>query len=168
FGGVISGLIAQTQGARLQSLTIVGTPILGLTRGGKANDLRAVPPDAAPEEAERLYRHNLEKLMVHDPAVLDELAMTLHMQNMADVRLRSRGIAARHPVAHDLVGTSCELNFIFGEHDPTLHPSLDGVRAHVAEHHPAARFEIVPGTGHWVPYEAPEAFNALIRDILSR
>lgn len=168
FGGVISGLVAKAQGDRLRSLTIVGTPILGLIKGGKANDLRPVPADATPAEAEPLYRHNLEKLMVHDPAVIDDLAMTLHMENMANVRLRSRGIAARHPVVNDLVGVSCDLNFIFGEHDPTLHPSLEGVRAHVSAQHPDARFEIVPGAGHWVPYEAPEAFNNLIRDILSR
>lgn len=168
FGGVISGLVAQAQAERLQSLTIVGTPILGLVKGGKANDLRAVPADATPAEAEPLYRHNLEKLMVHDPAAIDDLAMTLHMENMANVRLRSRGIAARHPVAHDLIGLTCDLNFIFGQHDPTLHPSLAGVRDHVAAQHPDARFEIVPGAGHWVPYESPDVFNDLIRDILSR
>lgn len=168
FGGVISGLVAQAQGKRLRSLTIVGTPILGLTKGGKANDLRAVPADATPREAEPLYRHNLEKLMVHDPAAIDHLAMTLHMENMANVRLRSRGIAARHPMVNDLVGVTCDLNFIFGEHDPTLHPSLAGVHDYVHEQHPDARFEIVPGAGHWVPYETPDAFNDLIRDILSR
>lgn len=168
FGGVISGLVAQAQAERMQILTIVGTPILGLIKGGKANDLRAVPADATPEEAAPLYRHNLEKLMVHDPAVIDDLAMTLHMENMANVRLRSRGTARRHPVAHDLDGLDCALSFIFGEHDPTLHPSLEGIRAHVAAEHPDARFEIVPGAGHWVPYETPDAFNDLIRDILSR
>jgi 2-hydroxy-6-oxonona-2,4-dienedioate hydrolase len=162
FGGVISGLVAQRQGARLRSLTIVGTPVLGLIKGGKANDLRAVPADATSEEAAPIYRHNLEKLMVHDPAAIDDLAMCLHMENMANVRLRSRGIARRHPVMQDLVGATCGLNFIFGEHDPTLHPSLEGVRAYVAENHPGAGFEVVSGAGHWVPYEAPDAFNRLL------
>ncbi len=167
FGGVISGLVAKAQGARLKSLTIVGTPVLGLIAGGKANELVAPPPDATPEEAAPFYRHNLEKLMVHDPAAIDDLAMALHMENMAKVRLRSRGIARRHPVMPDLVDASCDLNFVFGEHDPTLHPSLDGVRAYVAENHPQARFETVPEAGHWVPYEAADRFNRIIREILS-
>ena len=44
----------------------------------------------------------------------------------------------------------------------------DGVRAYVAENHPDARFEVVPGAGHWVPFEAADAFNAIMRDFLSR
>ncbi len=162
FGGVISGLVAQRQGARLRSLTIVGTPILGLIKGGKANNLRAVPADATPESAAPIYRHNLEMLMVHDPAAIDDLAMCLHMENMANVRLRSRGIARRHPAAPDLVGATYALNFIFGECDPTLAPDLAGVQTHVESTHPDAGFHMVPGAGHWVQYEAPEAFNRLL------
>ncbi len=168
FGGVLSGLVARRQGARLRSLTIVGTPILGLITTGKANDLVAIPAHLPPEEAAPLYRGNLEKLMVHDPAAIDDLAMCLHLENMAKVRLRSRGIARRHPVAPDLVGSACALNFIFGECDPTLAPDLAGVRAHVAETHPDANFHVVPGAGHWVQYEASEAFNRLLLSWLER
>lgn len=166
FGGVISGLVAQRQGTRMRSLTIVGTPILGLIKTGKANDLVAIPADLSPEEAAPLYRGNLEKLMVHDPAAIDDLAMSLHMENMAKVRLRSRGIARRHPVAPDLAGAQYDLNFIFGECDPTLAPDLAGVRAHVSEQHPDAGFHVVPGAGHWVQFEAPEAFNTILLSCL--
>lgn len=162
FGGVISGLIAQRQGARLRSLTIVGTPILGLTSTGPATQLVPVPRDLPPEEAAPLYRGNLEKLMVLHPATVDDLAMTLHMDNMARARLRSRRIAWTHPVAGDLPGTSCALNFIFGAGDITLDPGIEGVRDHVAAHHPDAGFAVIPDAGHWVQYEAAEAFNALL------
>ena len=85
FGGVLSGLIAQAQARRIRSLTLVGTPVLGLTRTGPANELVNVAPDLSPQEAAPLYQGNLQKLMVRDPVAVDDLAMTLHMANMAQV-----------------------------------------------------------------------------------
>jgi len=167
FGGALSGLIAQAQAERIRSLTIVGTPILGLTTTGKANDLVAVPPDMPPDEAAPLYRGNLEKLMVHDPAAVDDLAMTLHIANMGKTRLRSRKIARVFVAADSLVGLSCRLNFVFGDGDPTLHPDMAGIRAAAAELQPDAPFHVFPDTGHWVQYEAADAFNALLPKLLS-
>lgn len=166
FGGVLSGLIAHAQASRIRSLTIVGSPILGLISTGKANELVAVPADLPPEQAAPLYRHNLEKLMVHDPAAVDDLAMTLHMSNMAKARLRSRGIARTSVLADSLRNLPCRLNCIFGENDVTLKPDLAGVRAYIEEIHPGARFHVVPGAGHWVQFEAPDAFNALLPRLL--
>jgi pimeloyl-ACP methyl ester carboxylesterase len=31
---------------------------------------------------------------------------------------------------------------------------------------PRLRVEIVPGAGHWVPYERPEVVNGLIREFV--
>jgi 2-hydroxy-6-oxonona-2,4-dienedioate hydrolase len=167
FGGTLSGMIAHAQAERIRSLTIVGTPILGLTTTGKANDLVAVPRDMAPDEAAPLYRGNLEKLMVHDPAAVDDLAMTLHVSNMHKTRLRSRKIARVFVTADSLVDLPCPLNFVFGDGDPTLHPDMDGIRTHVAALQPDAPFHVFPDTGHWVQYEAADRFNTLLPQLLS-
>jgi len=167
FGGLLAGPIAHIQSRRVRSLTIVGTPILGLTTTGPANALVPVPPDLTPEEAAPIYRGNLEKLMVHDPDAVDDLAMTLHMENMAKNRLRSRGIARRTIAADSLRELPCRLNFVFGDGDPTLDPDLEGIRAAAAELQPDAPFYVFPDTGHWVQYEAAEAFNALLPRLLT-
>lgn len=167
FGGILSGLIAQAQGARVRSVTIVGTPILGLIKTGKANQLVPVPPELSREEAEPLYRANLGNLMISDPAAVDDLALTLHIENMDKARLRSRGIARRFPSAPTFEGLSCQLNFIYGAADPTLFPDLEGVRAHVADAHPGARFHIIPDAGHWVQFEAATRFNRILSELLS-
>jgi pimeloyl-ACP methyl ester carboxylesterase len=39
--------------------------------------------------------------------------------------------------------------------------ALRGVR-------PDAAIELIPGAGHWVMYEAPEAFNAALSRLLAR
>ncbi|MDA0786060.1 MAG: alpha/beta fold hydrolase [Proteobacteria bacterium] len=166
FGGLLAGPIAQIQSRRVRSLTIVGTPILGLTTTGPANALQPVPPDMAPEEAAPIYRRNLEKLMVHNPDAVDDLAMTLHMENMAKTRLRSRGIARRTIAADSLRGLACRMGFIYGAGDVTLDPDLDAVRAAAADIQPEAPFHVVPNTGHWVQYEAADRFNPLMARLL--
>jgi 2-hydroxy-6-oxonona-2,4-dienedioate hydrolase len=167
FGGIISGLIAHAQARRIRALTLVGSPVLGLTNKGPANELVEVPRDLSPEVAAPLYRHNLEKLMVRDPATVDELAMTLHMANMAKSRLRSRGIARTSVLAESLRDLPCQLNCIFGDGDVTLHPDLDGIRAYVEDIHPNAAFQVIPGAGHWVQFEKPDAFNASLLEVLA-
>jgi pimeloyl-ACP methyl ester carboxylesterase len=166
FGGVLSGLIAHAQARRIRRLVIVGSPILGLIATGPANDLTPVPRSLPPAEAMPLYRRNLEKLMVRDPAAIDDLAMALHAENMATARLRSRHIARTSVLADSLRGLPCPLTCIFGDADVTLKPDLAGVRAYVEEIQPGAGFHVVPDCGHWVPYEAADAFNALLAKIL--
>lgn len=167
FGGLLAGPIAQSQGCRVRSLTIVGTPILGLITTGPANALVPVPPELGAEEAAPIYRANLEKLMVHDPEAVDDLAMTLHMENMAKTRLRSRGIARRTIAVDSLRGLTCPLNFIFGDKDPTLDPDLNGIRVAAAALQRDAPFHVFPDTGHWAQYEAADAFNTLLPTLLA-
>jgi pimeloyl-ACP methyl ester carboxylesterase len=167
FGGVLSGLIAHTQARRIRSLTVVGTPVLGLTTSGPANQLVRVPPDLSPQEAAPLYRGNLEKLMVRDPAAVDDLAMALHTANMAKTRLRSRRIARTFVLAETLQDLPCRLACIFGESDVTLHPDLAAVRTHVVQTHPGAAFHVIPNAGHWVQYESAEIFNSILLEVLA-
>ena len=166
FGGVLSGLIAHDQSHRIKSLTIVGSPILGLTGTGPANDLINVPPAMPADQAAPLYRRNLQNLMFHDPSAADDFALTLHMTNMAKSRLRSRGIARTKVLAESLIDLPCKLNCVFGDSDVTLEPDLEGVRAYVEEVHPGVDFRVIPAVGHWVQFEAPEAFNRTLLRLL--
>lgn len=168
FGGVLSGPIVQAQAGRIRSLTIVGTPILGLTTTGPANELVHVPADLSPDEAAPLYRSNLQKLMVHDPSSVDDLAMTLHVDNMVKTRLRSRGIARRTIAADSLREPPCRLGFIYGDGDVTLHPDMDAIRACAESIQPGVAFHVISDTGHWVQYEAAERFNTLLLDLLAK
>ena len=168
FGGVLSGLLAHRQARRIRALTLVGSPVLGLTGSGPANELVEVPPGLPPAEAAPLYRHNLQKLMVCDPEAADALAVTIQMENMAKARLRSRGIARTSVLAESLRGLPCRLNCIFGDADVTLDPDLAGIRAYVEEIHPGAPFHVVPDAGHWVQFEAAAHVNELLPTLLDR
>jgi epoxide hydrolase 4 len=52
---------------------------------------------------------------------------------------------------------------IWGENDAALLPSLT---RGLSEWVPELRVEIIPGAGHWAPYERPDEVNALIRDFV--
>jgi pimeloyl-ACP methyl ester carboxylesterase len=54
---------------------------------------------------------------------------------------------------------------IWGENDTALLPSLT---RGLSEWVPRLRVEIVPGAGHWVPYERPERVNSLIREFIQQ
>ena len=167
FGGVLSGLLAHAQARRIRSLTLIGSPVLGLTGTGPANELVEVPRDLPAAEAAPLYRHNLQKLMVHDPAAADDLALTIQTDNMAKARLRSRGIARTSVLADSLRDLPCRLNGIFGDKDTTLYPDLSGICDYVEEIHPGAPVHVIPNAGHWVQFEAWEAVNKLLPDVLN-
>jgi len=167
FGGFLSGLIAHSQKRRINSVTLIGSPILGLTGDGPANDLIEVPKELSELEKKPMYLHNLRQLMVHKPESADELALTIHIENMAKARLRSRGIARTLVLADSLKNLPCSLHCLFGEQDTTLHPDLDGIEKYVRDIHPGASFDIVEDAGHWVQFEAPERVNAILSRILT-
>jgi pimeloyl-ACP methyl ester carboxylesterase len=54
---------------------------------------------------------------------------------------------------------------IWGENDAALLPSLT---RGLSEWVPRLGVEIVPGAGHWVPYERPEVVNSLIREFIDQ
>ena len=52
---------------------------------------------------------------------------------------------------------------IWGERDPAL---LVGLTRGLEEWIPDMRLEVLPGAGHWVPYERPDEVNRLIREFV--
>ncbi|PPR63321.1 MAG: 2-succinyl-6-hydroxy-2,4-cyclohexadiene-1-carboxylate synthase [Alphaproteobacteria bacterium MarineAlpha4_Bin2] len=168
FGGVLSGLLARLQARRIQALTLVGSPILGLTGSGPANELVEVPPGLPPEESAPLYRHNLQKLMVCDPKAADDLALLIQTENMSKARLRSRGIARTSILAESLRDLPCPLRCIFGDKDVTLDPDLPGIRTFVEQIQPGAPFHIISDAGHWVQFEAADHVNELLPTLIDQ
>ncbi|HEV2334165.1 MAG TPA: alpha/beta hydrolase [Stellaceae bacterium] len=162
FGGVIGGNVAAQLGERVSGFTVVGSNGLGLERS--PTPLKRVPPGAGDEEEFATHRYNLNQLMIADPDRIDELALYLQKTNHARARMRSRRFSRSGALVEALPRVTARLDGIWGERDATAVPHLDE-RARILRSFQAnARFAIVPGAGHWVAYEAPEPFNALIAE----
>ena len=162
FGGVIGGTVAAQLGERLNGFTVVGSNGLGLTR--QPTDLRRVPQGASEEEEFATHRYNLNQLMIHDPAKIDELALYLQKTNHARARMRSRRFSRSGSLVEALPQIKARLDGIWGGRDATAYPHLDERAQTLRRVQPAARFAVVPEAGHWVQFEAADRFNELITE----
>ena len=165
FGGVIGGVVAAQLGDRLKSFTVVGSNGLGLERS--PTPLERVKPDASEEEEFATHRYNLNQLMIHDPAKIDELALYLQKTNHARARMRSRRFSRSGALIEALPKIKGRLDGIWGERDATAYPHVEERRRLLQGVQPGARFTIVPGAGHGVQFEEAETFNRVIAEYAS-
>ena len=162
FGGVIGGNVAAQLGDRLRGFTVVGSNGLGLTRS--PTELRRVPADADEATEFATHRFNLNQLMIADPDKIDELALYLQKTNHAQARMRSRRFSRSGALVEALPNIRAHIDGIWGERDATAYPHLDERAATLRRVQPEARFNVIPGAGHWVQYEAAERFNPVLAE----
>ena len=163
FGGVLGGHVAAQLGDRVRTVTIVGSNGLGLVR--QPTELRRLPEGASKAEALAIARHNLAALMIADRGKIDELAVYIQAQNAPRGRVKSRRFSRADTLARALPLIKARIDGIWGERDATAYPHLDDRARALRIVQPGARFEVIPGAGHWVQYEAADRFNPLLADI---
>ena len=121
-----------------------------------------------PTEEEKLaaHRKNLSILMIHDPEKIDELAVYVQSKNAGLSRVRGKHVSSTGALPKILPGFAGKLAGIWGEHDATAAPYLAERRDLLRQFQPDTPFEILPGAGHWVQYEAHATFNPRLRELL--
>src|SRR5262249_48532469 len=159
--------LAQQGSARVDALVLVGSTGMGGTRTPMEplKSWRRLPTD----EAKRaVHRINLGILMIYDAAMIDPLAVEVQSRNAAVSRIRGQHVSEPGPLANGLPGFAGRLAGIWGEHDATAAPYLAERRERLQQFQPGSPFDIVPGAGHWVQYEAYETVNRRMRELLKR
>ena len=165
FGSLVATLAAAQHPARFARLVLVGAPVKAL-----------VPPpfrlrpwldvqDAAQRRA--IHRHNLGALMLAQPASISELAIDLHAANLVRDRLRGRKLVRTDAMARALEQVRCPLAAIYGRADALYRGCWPQVEAQLRALPALRSLSFIEGAGHWVQYEAPEAFDALVLDALA-
>ncbi|RTL71570.1 MAG: alpha/beta fold hydrolase [Hyphomicrobiales bacterium] len=166
FGGHIAGLTAQRLGARVRDLTLIGVAGLGL-RADPREPFAKERPGMSAEQLYEVHRKNLEILMIADPAKIDPLAVHLQTWNAQHARFRSRPFAPTDELARALEHVPATLKTIWGTRDVIARPSVDLRLEILRRHHPELAVRLIEGAGHWVMYEAADAFNAAFLDLLA-
>jgi len=106
--------------------------------------------------------------MIADPSNIDELAVYIQAQNAPRGRVKSRRFSRADTLARALPLVEARIDGIWGGRDATAYPYLDD-RARVLRNiQPDAQFEVIPGAGHWVQYEAADRFNPLLAELAGR
>jgi pimeloyl-ACP methyl ester carboxylesterase len=164
-GGLIAGYLAQQGGSRVDALVLVGSTGMGGTRA-QMEPLKSWRRLLTDEEKRAIHRVNLGILMIHDPQKIDALAVEIQSRNAAVSRIRGKHVSHTGSLANCVPGFAGRLAGIWGEHDPTAAPYLAERRERLQVFKPGAPFDIVPGAGHWVQFEAYETVNRRMRELL--
>ena len=163
FGGVIAGVTAANAGARVRSLTLIGTG--GLGPPNRSVELVRVR-DTTGNERLAAHRENLLRMMLSNPESADALALEIQEQNTKRARLNS-GFMWMSRVLHEaLPRVQGHVHGFWGEHEMTDRAMLDTRIGLLRQARPDVTVEIVPGAGHWMFYEAADHFNAAFSQTL--
>ena len=166
FGGMAGALWLAEYPHDAQSLVLVGAPGLGLSSPQRAplKGWRHLP---TAEQQNEVHRHNLMALMFQREDSLDGLALALHAANVARDRMPRRRLSSTAIVAEALPRVQARVSAIYGEHDALYRERLQEVREALPRWAPHwGQWHTVPGAGHWVMYEAAQAFNAALIEVL--
>jgi len=167
FGGILGGHAAARMPGRVRRLVLLGTNGLGTTVP-PTRPLQRVPRNAPAEAIRAAHRHNLAVVMLADPARIDDLAVRVQMENLARSRTKSGMIPMSDSLARVLPEVAARIAGIWGERDALSAPYIAEREAVLRAVQPDLDFRIVPDAGHWVCWEAAEAVNAILADMLSQ
>jgi pimeloyl-ACP methyl ester carboxylesterase len=165
FGGTMATCVAAIHGARVRSVTIIGSSGVGPV--GSAVELMKVR-HLVGEERVAAHRTNLNRLMIADLAKIDDLALTIQEWNTRHSRLKTPTLSRSGALPNALAKVHVPLNGIWGERDAPANPRAPERVATLRAMRPDADVRMIPGAGHWVAYEAPEQFHAILLEMLRR
>jgi 2-hydroxy-6-oxonona-2,4-dienedioate hydrolase len=165
FGGVIAALVAASLQARVSALSLVGAG--GFGKSPVALDLRQFPPkEEGPTALRAVLRHNLAALMIADPGNITEEAIDLQLANVRRTRFDGRHVSLSDKMPPALKRIPAPVQMIWGELDVLPYPNARARADAASAARPDVRIDLVPGAGHWVQFEAPEAVNSAMLEFL--
>ena len=166
FGAAIGVAMAGRLGDRVRRLSLIGAA------GFDTKDRPKLPmrsyKEARGDDAKfrEVMHHNLLVLMLKHPESVDDETLDMQHANVIRTRFNSRRLSHRPDLLGHLANTTCKVQMIWGEHDPTAHPSVDGRAEKCRAVKPDLRVDLVEDAGHWTQYEAADEVNRLLLDFL--
>jgi len=166
FGGLIGGHVAALHGDRVKRYVAVAPGGLGIERTTERPSLAKLRPHMSNAERDDAHRHNLSVIMFADPKKIDPLAVHLQIQSVTRGRTKSVPIARTDTLAQALPKITAEIKAIYGTLDDATGTGLAQRRALFEKIRPDMDFRVIEGAGHWLMYETPELFNAILIELL--
>lgn len=165
FGGTMAACVGALRGKRVRSVTIIGSSGVGAT--GSMVNLEKVRHLEGDERRET-HRTNLNRLMIADPAKIDDLAIVIQDWNTIRSRLRTPQISRSGAIMKAIDRLQSPLNGMWGELDAPANPKGPERVATLRAYRPDADIRLIPGTGHWAAYESADTVNAILLEMLAR
>lgn len=166
FGGIVGGLMAARRTRRIRTLVLLGPGGLALPRAA-TRPLRRIQPGMTLDESRQVHRENLHTLMIAGADKVDDLAVSLQIDNLRRTRFKSGDIPQSDILLKALPAIQARVAGIWGRYDAFTGPNLEECRRKLVSAHPELDFRVIEGAGHWTPYEAADQVNAILRDMLA-
>ena len=165
FGGTMASCVGAIRGKQARSVTIIGSSGVGSL--GSAVRLEKVR-HLEGQERRDTHRTNLNRLMIADPAKIDDLAIVIQDWNTVRSRLKTPAISRSGAILTAIDRLVSPLNGMWGELDAPANPKGAERVAALRERKPDADIRLIPKTGHWAAYESPEYVNPTLLEMLAR
>lgn len=165
FGGIIAGLVAARLKQRTRTLVLLGAGGLALPRVATLPLLRT-QPGMSLEESRGVCRENLRTLMIASADKVDDLAISLQIDNLRRTRFKSGDIPQSDTLLRALPAIQARITGIWGRHDAFAAPNLEECRRLLASAQQDLDFRVIEDAGHWTPYEAADQVNTMLCDML--
>ena len=159
FGGLMAGFLAAQQSSLIKRMVLVGVPGLGLSNN--IPNMRGFRVGMTSEERMAIHRNNLLAIMVHDENHISSDLLAMQEHNVLRDRLRRRRIARSDVLLSLQNQWKCEVHGIWGEKDALYEGSLH-LLPELLSGCQLMNFDIIEGAGHWVQFEAADAFNHIL------
>ena len=166
FGGMAGALWLAAHPQDAEQLVLVGAPGMGMATSQRVplKGWRHLP---TPEAQNQVHRHNLMALMLESPTALDDLALSLHAANVQRDRMPRRRLSSTDIVARALPQLQVPVSAIFGEHDALYRERLSELQEAMPRMAQSwGQWQTVAGAGHWVQFEAAQAFDQALQRVL--
>jgi pimeloyl-ACP methyl ester carboxylesterase len=165
FGGTMASCVGALRGTRVRSVTIIGSSGVGsLGSAVKLEKVRHLEGQVRRDT----HRVNLNRLMIADPAKIDDLAITVQDWNTVRSRLKTPAISRSGAILKAIDALRSPLNGMWGELDAPANPRGPERVAALRARKPDADIRLIPKTGHWAAFESPEIVNSWLLEMLGR
>lgn len=168
YGGRLAGELAVLLSDRILLMVIVAPAGLGIDDSVRPG-LAKLQPQMTAEEVAAVHRQNLTMLMLADEAAVDDLAVHIHDTNTRRSRFRLTAWSEedrRSSLAKILGDVRVPVKGIWADCDAFAGDTLQLRLNIVWQLQPSAEIRLLNGAGHWMQYETPGRFNALLLDML--
>ena len=157
FGGAVAAIATSMAPQHVRTLTLVGTAGFG----GYDNDPPTVRVSRlVGDERAAAHRQNLANLMIADAAQIDALAISIQEANTAQSRRLNTAHDQSKPfLPRVLASYRGPVSAVWGERDQFAQGHIETLIALLRGVRPDIAITVFAGIGHWLPYEAADAFN---------
>ncbi len=164
FGSLVAAAIAAEAPSNLAKLVLVSASGLGLFQGSPTmKSLRGVTD---PLEKAEVLRFNLNAMMLHDPASIDDLAILVQEKSARRDRVKNRKLARTDFIVEIASKWRCPVYGIWGRQDFAYRDQFSNL-IDVAGGLKLTETIFIEDAGHWLQFERPEEFNEILTRVLS-